>query len=519
MLDVFVITEEGELQLVQRLTAPVKDFVTVVRDKTLAALARVDSTGIRLPTADEHAVAGFFASENAKSELLLLLAPVDVNDDALRAARDRLLDAEVRRSHAVNLQRDPTTLDSAVATARRTYLSERRRYPRFGSDESESDYRLAIADLAGEMTGEGRVLVHYNIYEGRVVAFWVAESGRTRGWIEGDAVDVKTLREATQPWLEHPHGDVEALLSAGAGLASELHEALVGVNAREVVIAPTSVLHAVPWAALPLNGRTFGDTYRVSYTPSFEILRRLCTDARRERDGIALIGSEDGWLPWADAEIAAATALSDLPTVVPGDASHDRLIEAINARRIIHIAAHGISRANDHFGSAVKLHNRETPDAYLTAAEVHRDSDMRGAELVLLSICDSGRGGTLRSGIEFYTGLDGAFLAQGARAVVSTLWPVKDFASFLFMTNLHVRLRTGETVAASFEHSVRFLRDGHYQRVPQDSDVSRALDHGSPIWRRKISEVGAAFTHPYAWAPFRLSGAHWISRPYVSFRE
>ena len=511
MFDIFLLREDG-LHLGQRMSMPVSEFADLIRDNVVEALKGYDLGVINLPSEDENAVAGFFATENAKSELLLQLTPLDTDAPELEEARKKLLEAEVTRAHAVNVGSSSVEIERQLEVVRRVFIEQRRQCPPLVASSS-GDRSARISEFATGMATEGRVLVQYNLHESHVVAFWVASGGTARGWIQGDAVDLHALETALRPWYEHRAGDVHEILTAGAGLASELHGVLSDLRAKEVVISPWSLLHGIPWAALPLDGVTFGDLYQVSYTPSFSILRQLCGERKSRPRGITLIGAEQGWLPWADAEISAARAIyEDGADVVPANTPQHELVRALGNRRLLHVAAHGSWWADDHLATAVWLQRQRVCSSFLTAADVHSGADLRGTELVLLATCDSGRGVTGRRGVELYNGLDGAFLAQGARAVVSTMWPISDFASFLFTTNLHTRLCAGESLISAFADSVRLLRDGRYEAIDSRGTLGNALSAAGADWRREIEEVGSSLTGPEYWAPFRLSGAHWLSR-------
>jgi hypothetical protein len=55
--------------------------------------------------------------------------------------------------------------------------------------------------------------------------------------------------------------------------------------------------------------------------------------------------------------------------------------------------------------------------------------------------------------VQNYPGIDGAFLACGGTAVVSSLWEVLDIAGLLFTTALHYQLVAGAPILAFVRRS------------------------------------------------------------------
>ena len=144
-------------------------------------------------------------------------------------------------------------------------------------------------------------------------------------------------------------------------------------------------------------------------------------------------------------------------------------LDALNALApncdILHLACHGLFRADNPMFSAVKLQ-----DGWLTAADVMQLNlkDM----MVTLSACESGRGTVLQG--DEVVGLPRAFLGAGASSVVVSLWLVQDETTQTLMTHWYRQLLERMSRAAALRTAQQALRE--------------------------------MFPHPYYWAPFILIG-------------
>lgn len=99
-------------------------------------------------------------------------------------------------------------------------------------------------------------------------------------------------------------------------------------------------------------------------------------------------------------------------------------------------------------------------DGLLTAFEA-TDLDLRGAQLVTLSACETGLGEvTVYEGI---TGLRRALSIAGAETVVMSLWRVPDAITVDLMKSFYEGLARGESRALALQNAkLRLLNQGHH---------------------------------------------------------
>ena len=237
-----------------------------------------------------------------------------------------------------------------------------------------------------------------------------------------------------------------------------------------LAIVPHGILHNVPFHALFDGQNYLLDRCEVSYAPSATVLA-LCQQRSSQTPTRALItGVADALIPAAWAEVqGVARQLADGGIEAEMLTDEGATLEALNALApgcdILHLACHGLFRADNPMFSAVKLH-----DGWLTAADVMQ-LNLKDV-LVTLSACESGRG-TVLLGDEVI-GLPRAFLGAGAASVVVSLWLVQDETTVTLMTHWYRQLRERMGRAAALRAAQQALRE--------------------------------TYPHPYYWAPFVLIG-------------
>jgi CHAT domain-containing protein len=145
--------------------------------------------------------------------------------------------------------------------------------------------------------------------------------------------------------------------------------------------------------------------------------------------------------------------------------------------------------------------------------------NMKAPALVVLSACESGV-----FDIELADerrSLGTAFLEMGSTNVISTLWPVDDRASLLFMAYLYDVLRdTGAAKAlAATQHWMRRTTDGEKKkwvraRMERSDPRSRARDGLRWLYRDLAlrAEGERYYMQAYFWAGYQVQGlrAEWL---------
>jgi CHAT domain-containing protein/tetratricopeptide (TPR) repeat protein len=252
--------------------------------------------------------------------------------------------------------------------------------------------------------------------------------------------------------------------------AQQLYQSLLAPLApleETVVVVPDGPLARLPLEALTPPGESpLGATHLITYAPSASVslaLRRAAQPARRDRGvlavgnpavgrggappgpaTVALRGPALDPLPFAEEEARAIYQLfpAEGSTLLVGRrATLERWYAQEPGRyRYLHFAAHAIvdDRRPDH--TMVALAGGD-----LTLRDIRQAS--LSAELVTLSACETALGHAVRG--EGVIGLPHAFLSAGARAVLVTLWRVRDQAAADFMRELYAEIAGGAAPAAA----------------------------------------------------------------------
>lgn len=236
----------------------------------------------------------------------------------------------------------------------------------------------------------------------------------------------------------------------GAGRLDEMLLAPLGpeIGDRPLLIVPTSLLHAVPWAALPsCHGRA------VTTAPSAAVWLRASRPTPPVDGAVVFVAGPR--LPHAAREVAdLARRYPGARRLTGGRATCEAVCASLDGASLAHVASHGRFRADNPLFSCLEL-----ADGPLTVYDLEcLDGPPR---TLVLSSCDSGLS-DVRPGDELM-GLAAAVLALGTTTLVASVFPVADEATRLLMLAFHAQLRAGRPVATALAAAQAESRYGEPQ--------------------------------------------------------
>ena len=344
---------------------------------------------------------------------------------------------------------------------------------------------LAIqAQLPDDVT-----LISYHVIEDEILAFVVGRDSIRLLRQLGQASEVQLLLRrlgglldrlragpaftgTPMAWLELSARRVlaalyQALVAPLEPFLAEMAVAGASHSPRKLTIIPHGCLHQVPFHALFDDQGYLIERFEISYAPSATIYA-LCQQRSRGPIQKALVlGVPDPSIPAVAAEVDAVADHLPLARVyVDKEATLATLRAEASDCHLLHLACHGLFRADNPMFSALKLH-----DGWLTATDAMQ-LKLPDA-LVILSACESGRGHV--AGGDEVIGLLRAFLGAGAATVVVSLWLVQDDTTARLMSHWYARL------------------------IQQGVGPAAAL-------RAAQLALKAEYPHPYYWAPFIAAG-------------
>jgi CHAT domain-containing protein len=546
-LDVFALGEDGRLHGVgTRLIGVPQEISEVLRGRAAAAarvfLADEDEKKIRVRSPDEiqeSLCAEFLAADGAKSEHLLAaidpgrlvarVPPSAASVAAVRAARAALLGVRIRHAerrfergddsepqeekdlHDVALFEAQQAYDNAVALMQGSAVGKRGKTP---ARSSRADMKALVKNLVDDTSAIVHLVIKpsFDDDNGQLRAYVATGGGpQLRADRLGESsVSLTPLLDRTSLPLRSPD-DFDEMVAAAPDLGRMIAQPLLQQGVRRLTICPVWFLHAVPihcWPATSGDDLLIDVFDHISYAPAAAVLSATRSVRRRGKAVVAVSHGSDLRFASAEARLLTELRQAGFPQAQQ-PATRETLGAVAKEAAVLHVSCHGRWFIDDYWDSGLELAGPGGASSWLSVGEVQRDLDLRGVQVVCLSACDSGVSTAGQGTVDRYAGIDGAFLASGARAVVSTLWPVADAAAFLFSAGFYHALASGMPVGGAYRTAVSLLRTGEYRVIDGTHPVGKQLAEAGVDWPREVRDLeqdGIDLTHPFFWGVFKLSG-------------
>jgi CHAT domain-containing protein len=173
---------------------------------------------------------------------------------------------------------------------------------------------------------------------------------------------------------------------------------------------------------------------------------------------------------------------------------------------VVHIASHFVLQPGDDSQSYLLLAGKDIEGTgyHLTVADFrdNQNLSLTDTELLTLSACETGVSSLASNGREV-DGLATTAQLKGAKAVLSTLWPVNDSSTGALMADFYQRWAGGggrvTKVEALRQAQLDLLRG-------KSTSTSAATDRGLSSEDSDKPASPGGFSHPFYWAPFILVG-------------
>jgi CHAT domain-containing protein len=340
------------------------------------------------------------------------------------------------------------------------------------------------AEEAQRLLPAGACLLEYQVVGRDYIMYAVtgAEVATQEGRLERGTFEGMTSRFVRGCAVGAPSHEAEqlaAVLLAPFSTILARHE--------RVIVVPSGALNAVPFHVLPIVGKPLGDTHVVSYLPAASLLRRGAADGPLAAGATLVVGDPAfdqtthpllQRLPGAAVEAKAVAAVHGAETYVGAQATEATLRPLLRHRALLHLAAHGrLDEIAPNTSSIVLAGDDELTVSDLIGLDI-------GADLAVLSACDTGRGTTTMGGD--LVGLVRGLLAAGVRRCVVSLWPVGDVAACVTMAAFHRRLKHGAAPAVALAQAQREMRTLSGAEIGERyRAMGGALAAGDRAFRRK----------------------------------
>lgn len=346
--------------------------------------------------------------------------------------------------------------------------------------------------------------------------------GRKGGWARGqDAISQNGSEELPDVWRTSlANFERDAWTYLAEPMTQRLGELGVQPGAKVVLVTQDYLARMPLWLARqPGSGMFLGDLYRITTSPNLAALSAKVQGGpadvaawfnERARPELPLTSLAKGLFE-SGAKGATMVAADDATRA-------SSLLERLQGHQNWLLWTHGRFDRGDPRASGLQLASDDpsVQNTLLTVGELLAARfEHGGPDLVVLSACESGLADVSRD--DELVGIPTAFIAAGARGVVSALWPVReDATAFLTAKFGELAFKDGQPPSEALRNAQRWLREATAadlldylnQQVGHPPPWSGAAKAYESIASTIEGDLAARpYADPYYWAAFNFAGA------------
>ena len=363
------------------------------------------------------------------------------------------------------------------------------------------------------------ILIYPLVLDDKVRLLWAAKGG-----VLGNAVcnlDQASLNQLVTRFQDviTQRQDITQVQATGKDLydclVKPLEPELQANNIRNLIFVPDRVTNYIPMGALFDGEQFLIQRYTVTNILAASVTdttdRLPATPTQVPTLGLGLSEAKAGFnaLRHVPEELDAIVRQpqADDRGVYPGqvfqngDFTRQALETNLRSHRILHIATHAeFVPATPHSSYFLLGTGTKYP-----IPQIRTLRNLKTVHLVVLSACETAKGGPDHTGIEV-AGISSFFTGgqDKAKAVMASLWKVNDASTSDLMQRFYQYLATGQmTKAAALQKAQTDLLNG--QSSAESSSRRGSVDWNPGAGGQTVG-IGGDRSHPYYWAPFVLIG-------------
>jgi len=241
------------------------------------------------------------------------------------------------------------------------------------------------------------------------------------------------------------------------------------IKDKEILaIIPSGQLYLLPFQMI---GKTLADgtfsplieQYTIFYTNLVDVFDNLKDENTNKNPQIAAFGNPDGSLSSAEKEVKNIKNIyPQTQTFIRNEATEDKLKSLSINFQVLHFATHGVLDYDEPKNSYLVMAKSGNSDGKFQIKELFGQELMDNLNLVVLSACQTA---VIDKKAEHHNdpvSPASAFINQGVKSVIATLWNVDDEATSVLMENFYKNAKTMNLAEALHKAQIDLSKNPKY---------------------------------------------------------